>query len=177
MSCPSCGGTGFLESHVCPTCAGVGQVHKRETVELRLPADPRDGLELRLRGLGEPGEGGGERGDLYLVLRLQDDQRFRRRGSDLETSAVVAPWEAWLGARVDVRTGRGEVTLRVPPGSRSGRVLRLRGQGLADGQGGHGDCLVRVEMDLPERLTERQQELLRELGGEPRAGEREGAGR
>jgi curved DNA-binding protein len=164
VSCPSCGGTGFLAEHVCPSCAGVGQVHKRQTVELQIPREVRDGLKLRLRGLGEPGEGGGESGDLHLVLRLADDDAYRRFGSDLETRVSLTPWAAESGTKVDVRTARGVASVTIPPRSRTGNRLRLRGQGFADGSGGHGDCFVRIEMDLPEKLTARQEELLRELG-------------
>jgi len=84
-------------------------------------------------------------------------------GGDLEARVALAPWEAELGTKVDVRTARGLATVTVPPGSRSGKRLRLRGQGFDDGQGGRGDCLVRIEMDLPAKLTPRPEELLREL--------------
>lgn len=163
VSCPRCGGTGFLDGHVCPSCASVGFVHKNETVELKIPVDVRDGMKLRLKGLGEPGEGGGERGDLHLVLRLDDDERNRLVDGELEVRVTLAPWEAFTGAKRDVRTARGMVTLKVPPGSRSGERLRLRGQGFAKQGGGHGNCYVRLELDLPEKLTARQEELLRQL--------------
>jgi len=162
-SCPSCGGTGFLEQHVCPACGGVGRVHKLQRVELRIPADVRDGLRLRLRGLGEPGEGGGEPGDLHLVLRLEDDEAYRLVEGELEARVTLTPWLAFAGGKLDVRTARGVVALTIPAGARSGRRLRLRGQGLADGQGGHGDCIARLELDLPAALSERQRELLRAL--------------
>ena len=141
----------------------MGQVQKRQTVELKIPAAVRDGIKLRLRGLGEPGEGGGDSGDLHLVLRLEDDPTYRLVGSDLEARVSLTPWEAEGGAKVDVRTPRGVVTVTIPPESRSGKRLRLRGQGFADGKGGHGDCFVRIEIDLPKKLSERQKELLREL--------------
>ncbi len=165
VSCPTCGGTGFLERHVCPTCAGVGQVHKRRTVELKIPDDVRDGMRLRLRGLGEAGAGGGERGDLHLRLRLTDDDVFRRVGGDLETDVVVTPWVAHCGGRADVRTARGTVTLTIPAGTRTGQRLRLRGQGQATDSGGRGDLFARIVIDLPPHVSERQDALLRELAG------------
>lgn len=167
-ACRTCGGTGFVGEHVCPTCAGVGSVRALRTVELRIPASVRDGLELRLKGLGEPGQGQGGPGDLYLTLRLADDERYALDGDELEVRVRVAPWTAEAGGTVDVRTARGTVALRVPAGSRAGRRLRLRGQGLSDGQGGHGDCIARLELDLPETLTPRQRELLAELAAEER---------
>jgi DnaJ-class molecular chaperone len=172
-ACRTCGGTGFVGEHVCPTCAGVGSVRALRTVELRIPASVRDGLELRLKGLGEPGQGQGGPGDLYLTLRLVDDERYALlEGGELEVRVRVAPWTAELGGSVDVRTARGTVALKVPPGSRSGARLRLRGQGLADGSGGHGDCIARLELDLPESLSARQRELLSQLAAEDAGGAR-----
>jgi len=180
FACPSCAGTGFLEQHVCPTCGGVGQVQQSKHVDLTLPKEPRDGLELRLKGLGEPGDAGGESGDLYLVLRLTDDDDYRVRGRDLEARVVLTPWEALAGAKLDVRTARGVVTLTIPPDARTGTRLRLRGQGFPDGKGGYGDCHARVELDLPRTLSPQQTELLTqlaELGGTPAGlGARQGAG-
>jgi curved DNA-binding protein len=167
VSCPTCGGAGSLDEHVCPTCAGVGRVQKRELVELKIPDEVRDGMTLRLKGLGEPGEGGGERGDLHLVLNLEDDERYRIVDGELEVRVVVTPWDAQAGTKVDVRTARGNVSLGIPPGSRTGRRLRLRGQGFPVGSGASGasgDCIARIEMDLPPDLSQRQEELLRELG-------------
>jgi curved DNA-binding protein len=163
VSCPNCGGTGFVNQHVCPSCAGVGQIRKRQTIELRIPEAVRDGLRLRLKGLGEPGEGG-ENGDLHLELRLEDDEVYSLADGELEVRLVLTPWAAFGGAKVDVRTARGLVALTIPPGTHTGKRLRLQGQGFADGKGGHGDCYVRVEMDLPRKLDERQEKLLRELG-------------
>ncbi len=163
-ACPRCGGTGELGSHVCPACAGVGQVGRQRRVDLKVPGDVRDGMTLRLKGLGEPGSEGAETGDLHLVLRLDDDAAFRRSGSDLEARASVAPWDAFLGTVVDVRTARGTAAVKIPPGSRSRTRLRLRGHGLADGAGGRGDLHVVVEIDLPASLSKREEELLRELG-------------
>ncbi len=170
VSCPSCGGTGFLNQHVCPSCAGVGQVHKNQTVDLKLPEGIRDGLELRLRGLGEPGTGDGENGDLFLVLRLTDDERYNLAGDRLEARVVIAPWEAECGSKVDVPTPGGIVTLNVPAGTRAGKRLRLRGQGLSRSGGGRGDLIARIEIDLPEKLSARQKELLRELADEASSG-------
>jgi DnaJ-class molecular chaperone len=167
VSCPSCGGTGFLDKHVCPSCGGVGQVEKRQTVELKIPAAVRNGMTLRLKGLGESGEAGGENGDLHLILRLDADETYRLVGTELHARVSITPSEAVNGAKIDVRTARGVVALSIPPDSRSGKRLRLRGQGLTNETGGHNDCIVRVEMDLPKELSEHQRTLLRELGEDP----------
>jgi DnaJ-class molecular chaperone len=171
MACPRCGGTGAAGRHVCPTCAGVGQVRSRKTIELKIPDDVRDGMRLRLKGLGEPGTDGAESGDLHLLLRLDDDATYRRTGSDLEARATVTPWDAFAGTKTDVRTARGTLSVKIPPGSRARSRLRVRGHGLADESGGRGDLYVVVEIDLPAVLDERRKELLRQLAaaGEGRA--------
>lgn len=179
-SCQSCGGTGFVGQHLCPTCAGVGQIQKSLPIDLNLPADIRDGMKLRLKGLGEAGAGQGESGDLHLTLRLENDATYRLEGRELEARVHIAPWEAIDGTKIDVRTARGLVALKIPPDSRTGNRLRLRGQGLSDGKGGHGDCVVLLEMNLPKELSERQRELLDLLGKESPStvlgGAREGEG-
>lgn len=163
-TCPRCGGVGFVGEHVCPTCAGVGQVRERKRVDLKLPDHPRDGLVLRLAGLGEPGEGDAPAGDLHLTLRLRSDDRWTVEGADLLGEVEVAPWEALAGTQRDVRTARGTVTVRIPAETRAGKRLRLRGQGLGDGQGGQGDVLLTVRLALPDDLTPRQRELILEAG-------------
>lgn len=163
-SCPSCGGTGSLNGHVCPSCGGVGAIHRTKAVDLTLPTAPRDGQRLRLDGLGEPGHGQGEPGDLLLSLRLMDDDAYRIVNGTLEARLVLAPWEAEAGAKLDLRTARGVATVTVPAGTRAGKRLRLRGQGLTDASGQAGDCLVRVELDLPPELSPEQQQLLAQLG-------------
>ena len=165
-ACRTCGGTGFVGEHVCPTCVGVGSVRQLRTVELRIPASVRDGLELRLKGLGEAGQGQGGPGDLYLTLRLKDDANYALVDGELEARVALAPWTAELGGTVDVRTARGTVALKVPPGSRAGKRLRLRGQGLVQPGGDHGDCIARLELDLPATLSARQRELLAQLAAE-----------
>ena len=169
VSCPSCGGTGRVGQHICPSCAGVGQVQKRQTIELKIPEKLRNGLKLRLKGLGEPGHGGSENGDLHLTLHLENDDSYRLLGDDLEARVALTPWEAQQGAKVDVRAAHGVVTVTVPPKSRNGQRLRLRGQGFSTGKDSFGDCFVRIEMDLPKQLSQRQEELLQELAAQETA--------
>lgn len=163
VACPRCGGVGSVDEHVCPSCLGVGVVRETRTVELKIPAEVRDGLVLRLRGLGQPAAEGGEPGDLHLTIRLESDDVYRVRGADVEADVAIAPWEAAFGTRVDVRAPTGRIEAKIPPDTRAGRKLRLRGQGFDDGRGGRGDFLIVVRLALPARLTERQRELLREL--------------
>lgn len=163
VACERCGGVGMIGEHVCPACVGLGVRHETRKVELKLPTGVRDGKVLRLRGLGEAAEAGGEPGDLHLTLRLDADDVYRARGADLEADVSVAPWEAAFGTGIEVRAPTGMVRVKVPPDTPAGRKLRLRGQGLDDGQGGRGDFYVVVRLALPAQLSERQRELLREL--------------
>jgi len=162
VPCPRCGGVGFVGEHVCPTCVGVGTLHDTKTVDLAIPKTLRDGVTLRLAGLGEPGDTPGQNGDLLLTLRLQSDDTYRLDGHDVQAELPLAPWEALAGGKVDVRTLDGLVTLTVPPGTRAGSKLRLRGRGLHDADGGRGDFYAVVRLVLPEPLTPRQRELLSE---------------
>lgn len=177
-ACSRCGGLGFLGQHVCPSCGGVGHQSSRRTVDLTIPRRVRDGQSLRLRGLGEPGMEGGETGDLILTLRLRSDETYRCSGPDIEADVPLAPWELLKGARIDVRTPDGVLVVTIPPETRAGARLRLRGKGLDDGRGGRGDFLVVVRCALPEPLTGRQRELILELeqgdGGNVTGGARVG---
>ncbi|MCA8971118.1 MAG: hypothetical protein KDC95_15100, partial [Planctomycetes bacterium] len=163
LACATCGGVGFLDSHVCPACGGVGKVRKRKHVDLKIPNDVRDGMTVRLRGLGEPGTRGGEAGSLLLTLRLDDDASYRLTDAGLEADIDIAPWHAFAGGQIDVTTARGTVTLTIPKRTHAGSKLRLRGQGLADGRGGHGDFYAVIRLALPSDLTQEQQRLLEQL--------------
>jgi curved DNA-binding protein len=163
QTCSLCGGSGVLdERHVCPACGGLGKVRGRKTVELRLPRDVHEGMTLRLKGLGEAGERGGETGDLYLTVSLQSDDVYRREGADLYADLPLAPWEAVDGCKVDLRTTAGVVTLTVPSGTESGAKLRLRGMGLKQDGGSRGDLYAVVRIALPTGLSDEQKVLLRQ---------------
>jgi DnaJ-class molecular chaperone len=163
-ACPRCGGVGFAGEHICPTCTGIGKVTEQRTVELKIPDDVRDGQVLRMRGLGEPGEEDGESGDLYLKIRLISDDTYQLRGEVLEAEVPIAPWEALKGSKVEVRTGKGTAVATIPPETRAGTRLRLRGQGLASPGGGRGDLYIILRIALPD-LSDRQRELLLEAEG------------
>ena len=162
-ACLRCGGVGFQGERVCPTCGGLGQVRRAKTVDLSIPVDVRDGMTLRLRGLGEPGIEGGPTGDLFLKLRIASDRTYRLVGEDLEGDLPLAPWETVFGTRAEVRTPAGVMIVKVPPDTAAGARLRLRGKGFSNGRGGRGDFHAVVRLVLPERLDDRQRELIREL--------------
>lgn len=166
VPCEVCDGEGHVNGRTCPRCAGLGHTRRERTIELQIPKDVHDGQVLRLRGLGEPGER--QAGDLLLSLRLVPDDTYRLRDGDVEADVVVAPWEAIAGTAVEVRVPKGTATVRIPPDTKAGARLRLRGQGL-----GGRDLLLVVRYGLPETLTDRQRELLQQLaqeGGTVRGG-------
>lgn len=133
------------------------------TLAVTVPAGVTEGQRLRLRGKGGPGRHGGPAGDIYLHITLAPHPVFRPDGHDLYFDLALAPWEAALGAEVEVPTLDGPVLLSVPAGTRSGRKLRLRGRGLATGHGGRGDQYAVVHIDVPASLAPRERELFEEL--------------
>lgn len=138
------------------------------TLAVTVPAGVTEGQRLRLRGKGGPGRHGGPAGDIYLHITLAPHPVFRPDGHDLVFDLALAPWEAALGAEIEVPTLDGPVLLTVPHGTQSGRKLRLRGRGLANGHGGRGDLYAIARIDVPASLTPRERELLEELSRESR---------
>jgi curved DNA-binding protein len=131
--------------------------------EVNIPAGVTDGQRIRLAGEGGRGSGDARAGDLYLVVRIAPHRRYRLEGRDLHVEVPVSPWEAALGATVPVDTPAGEVKLKVPPGSSSGRRLRLRGQGMPNPSGQPGDLYAELRIALPRRLSDKERELFEEL--------------
>jgi curved DNA-binding protein len=134
-----------------------------QTVEVDIPAGVTDGQRIRLRGQGGRGSGGGESGDLYLIVRIADHPRYRTSGRDLRVRLPLAPWEAALGASVGIETPGGPATVQVPPGTSSGRRLRLKGRGLPNPKGKPGDLYAEVQIKVPKTLSARERELFEEL--------------
>ena len=134
------------------------------TLAVTIPPGVSEGQKLRLRGKGGPGRNGGAPGDIYLHIMLAPHDLFRVERHDLYFDLALAPWEATLGAQIEVPTLEGPVLLTVPPGTRSGRKLRLRGRGLANGRGGHGDLYAIVHIDVPAVLTPEERVLFEQLG-------------
>jgi curved DNA-binding protein len=132
------------------------------SLEVTIPAGVVDGQRIRLAGQGGAGDGGPP-GDLYLIVRLQPHPRFRVDGRDMIVDLPVTPWEAALGAKVPVESPGGEHKVTVPPGSSSGRRLRLKGQGLPNPKGAPGDLYAEIKIMVPRLPTERERELFEEL--------------
>jgi curved DNA-binding protein len=140
-----------------------GRRRDSRTLEVNIPAGTPDGHRLRLRGQGGGGTGGGPAGDLYLRVRIAPHPLFRLNGTDLEVEVPVAPWEAALGARIEVPLIDGRASLKLQPGVQSGQRLRLRGKGLARRNGTQGDLYAILKIVVPSSLSERERELFEEL--------------
>jgi len=163
-TCPTCNGTGVLDGNkTCQTCGGSGRILKPKTIEVNIPAGVRDGSTVRLAGQGGAGMNGAQPGDLYLRIRLRPHPLFTVQSDDVEIERPIAPWEAALGARIDVPTIDGKVEVIVPPGAQSGQRLRLRGQGLNKRKGGRGDEYIRLKIVVPKEISAEERRLFEEL--------------
>jgi molecular chaperone DnaJ len=158
--CRECQGAGTIVEEKCPECRGTGGVTKNRTINVRFPAGVADGQRIRLSGRGEPGERGGPAGDLYVQVKVRADDLFGRSGDDLTLTVPITIAEAVLGTDLKVPTLDGSVTLRVPPGTPSGRKLRARGKGVARRDGQAGDLIVTVEVQVPGAISEEARDAL-----------------
>jgi molecular chaperone DnaJ len=161
--CRNCQGVGEIVDEKCPECQGTGGVTKTRTLNVRIPAGVADGQRIRLAGRGEPGERGGSAGDLYVLIKVREDPLFGRYGDDLTLAVPITFPEAVSGVDLRVPTLDGTVTVRVPPGTPSGRTLRVRGKGVARRDGSTGDLLVTVDIVVPKELSEKARLALDEL--------------
>jgi len=163
-ACPTCRGSGQVIESPCGDCGGQGRQQERTEIEIKIPAGIEEGVRLRISGEGDAGSPGGPRGDLYCTIREVDHQVFQRSGPDVLTEVPFSYTQLALGDKVEIPTLRGRVEMNVPAGTQSGKVFRLRGQGLPRLEGrGRGDQLVRVFVEVPTKLGDRQKQLLREL--------------
>lgn len=162
--CPTCGGQGSVIKDPCQRCQGQGLMPQSKEIEVRIPAGIESGQQLRVPGEGEPGERNGPRGDLYVVVAVEDHPLFERDGEHLLCEVPISFPQAALGAEIDVPTLDGLRSMKVPAGTQSGRLFRLRGQGMPSVSGyGKGDLHVRVQIETPKHLSDRERELLTEL--------------
>ncbi len=169
-TCNQCRGQGTIITDPCISCNGAGRVRKFHTLSVKIPPGVDSGSRLKLRGEGESGISGGSPGDLYVVIQVQPHPLFIRDGLDIICEVPISFVQAALGAEIDVPTLEGKVKVKIPVGTQSGKVFRLRSKGITDVQGyQRGDELVRAVIETPTHLTAHQKELLKEfatLGGE-----------
>ncbi len=162
--CPDCQGRGQRPEQVCSQCGGEGRVRGSQQITVSVPAGIDDGQRLRLQGKGQAGAHGQPAGDLYVLIRVVPDERWQRRGEDIITSQELSFKQAALGDKIDIETVHGPVTLKIPEGTQTGKVFRLRGKGVPRlNAGGHGDHLVEVTVVTPTKLNRKQKKALEEL--------------
>ena len=163
VPCTRCGGTGKLRT-ACKTCGGEGRVRRTESIEVRTPAGVSNGGRVRVPGKGNSGTMGAPAGDLYLRVVVRPHEFFERRGDDLHTRIPVTVSEATLGAKIEVPTIDGRSLVRIPPGTNSGKTLRLKEKGVPSARSGaRGDQYVEIQVIVPQPTDERVRNLMKEL--------------
>lgn len=163
-TCSTCQGKGQTIRTPCSSCRGQGRVEREKTIEIKIPAGVETGSRLRVSGEGEAGVNGGPPGDLYIVVHVRQHEHFERQGDDLYSVAPVTFSQAALGAELSVKTLDGEESLKVPAGTQTGTVFRVKGHGMPSlGGRGKGDLFVAVTVVTPKSLTKEQRKLMEQL--------------
>lgn len=167
-TCPTCRGNGQLIENPCEACSGNGMVGRKAHVQFLIPSGVDNGMSLRVRGDGEAGLRGGERGDLLVRFEVEEHPVFKREGADIYMEETISFPMAALGAEIDIDTLHGTESLTIPPGTQNHRMFKLRGKGMPNSAGGrsYGDQFVRIAVEVPHKLTQRQKELLVEFAKE-----------
>ncbi|MCM8820272.1 MAG: molecular chaperone DnaJ, partial [Candidatus Omnitrophica bacterium] len=162
QTCPNCKGEGSIIQTPCPNCRGEGRVKVTKKLKVKIPAGVENGSTLRIKGEGE--EGLSYKGDLYVIVEVEPHPIFERHGNDLYTQINISFVKAILGGEVEVPTLNGKVSMKIPPGTQSGKIFRLRGKGIVDLHTKVvGDELVKVNVLIPTKLTSQQRQLIEEF--------------
>lgn len=161
--CSQCRGNGRLIESPCGQCRGRGSEARTRSIKVRVPAGVKDGAVLRLRGKGGIGRAGGPAGDLLVAVHVAPHSVFGRKDADLTVTLPLTYTEAALGTRIEVPTLDGPVTLKIPAGTATGKVFRVRGKGIHPDRGPAGDLLVKVEVVVPKRISKDEKRLLEQL--------------
>jgi molecular chaperone DnaJ len=161
--CPHCQGAGQVIVDPCKTCAGAGRTKEKQRIKIRIPAGVDNGMRLKMSGYGDAGIGGGPSGDLFVYIEVEPHDTFQREGDDVYLDLPITFSEAALGCKKEVPTPLGEsARIQVPDGTQNGKLLRISSKGFPNVHGkGHGDLLVRIIVETPIRLSEKQKALLR----------------
>lgn len=175
--CTRCKGSGKIINKPCKVCKGQGRVRKLKKLDITIPKGIDTGTRLRISGAGEAGVNGGPAGDLFLLIEVEADKRFRREGADLHLRVDIALPQASLGCELKIQTLDGEETLDVPAGTQPGSILRIRGRGMPRLRGsGKGDLHIHVRVNVPKKLTDKEKSLLIELAREMKVSIKEDEG-
>lgn len=162
--CSSCNGTGLIQNLPCATCRGLGMIPTVKRLEVKIPPGVKTGSRVRVAGKGEPGYAGGASGDLYLVTSTKPHRLFERKGDDLHVDVAVPLMVAMLGGEILIPTLKGKLALKIPSETQNGRAFRLAGQGMPHlGDSTRGDLLAKVDVVLPDKLSEEEKKLFEQL--------------
>ncbi len=172
QTCPECHGQGKAIKDPCATCRGRGRVRDTKVFSVDVPPGVDDGDRMRLQGKGEAGEYNGPAGDLYVRISIKEHPVFKRDGEDLHCEAPISYTMAALGGELEVPTLSGRIKLKIPPGTQSGKLFRLRGKGVRRSFSATGDLLCHIVVETPVNLTKKQKDLLRELDETMSGGDR-----
>lgn len=166
MGCPKCHGEGKIITDPCKNCHGQGVVKEKQHVKVRIPAGVDNGMRLRMSGHGDAGQGGGPPGDLYVFITVEPHKIFERQGNDIVLDLPISFSEASLGCKKEVPSLTSHACrITIPEGTQNAKVFRVKGEGFPNVHGhGKGDLLVKIFVETPTRLSEKQKELLREFG-------------
>jgi molecular chaperone DnaJ len=163
-TCPQCRGSGKVITNPCKDCDGGGSTPDDVTLEVQIPAGVDDGMQVRMSGEGQPSPNGGPNGDAYCLIRIRPHRIFKREGHDLIVQVPLSYSQAVLGTEIEIPTLNGPSSFEVPPGTQSGELFRMRGQGMPDPRSRmKGDLLVHTFVEIPKKVNAQQEELLRKL--------------
>lgn len=161
-ACPHCGGAGQVITDPCKSCGGAGRTKEKQRIKVRIPAGVDNGMRLKMSGYGDAGEAGGPPGDLYVYIEVEAHEAFTREGDDVYLELPITFTEAALGSKKEVPTPLNEqARIQIPEGTQNGKLFRVVGKGFPNVHGqGHGDLLVRISVETPVKLSEKQKDLL-----------------
>ena len=162
-TCPRCAGTGRIITNPCPACRGSGLELVRKELKVKIPPGVETGSVLRLRGEGEPGEFGGPPGDVNVIIYVEEHPIFQRQGTELVCEVPISFTKAVLGGEIEVPTLNGIERLKIPPGTQTGKVFRLKGKGMPSLDGYRGDLHIQIFVEVPEKISRKEKELLEKL--------------
>ena len=163
--CPTCEGSGKTYSKKCHKCNGSGRIKEQQNVKIEIPAGIADGQTISLQGYGEAGEKGAGSGDLYVIVHVKQHNKFERKGNNILSTEHISISQAVLGDKINIKTIEGQVTMKIPSGTQSGEIFRIKGQGVPYlGQSGNrGDQMVTIIVDIPKSPTREQKNIIEDL--------------
>jgi molecular chaperone DnaJ len=165
-TCPTCNGLGHIYSKKCHKCGGDGRVREQQQVRIDIPAGIAEGQTISLSNQGEAGERGGSIGDLYVTIRIKSHSKFERKGNDIFSTEHISFSQAVMGDKIEVQTIEKKMLMKIPSGTQSGEIFRIKGQGVPhlNRSGARGDQLIKIVVDIPKNPNREQRRIIEELG-------------